>query len=210
MFFAYPKSRSKLNDDIKRSLLDIFSELFTGTQIKSASFDKWNVEIGSSNVLSGGGKDKKSNDRPLSLADIKGSKNCKKTKRDMVHMKYSPLVERYLKAHKYETMNNVREWKMLLTQRTGVQKEIDEKFAKYQIIAQQAVDEKNQLSQEYKDFTEEVAKKRAAHENEAKRHIEMLKKKSKELLENGCSEYANMLVSLFNYEYAGNIDDYLS
>jgi hypothetical protein len=32
-------------------------------------------------------------------------------------MKYSPLVERYLISHKYETMNNVREWKMLLTQR---------------------------------------------------------------------------------------------
>jgi hypothetical protein len=30
LFFAYPKSRSKLNDEIKRQLLDIFSELFTG------------------------------------------------------------------------------------------------------------------------------------------------------------------------------------
>ena len=30
-------------------------------------------------------------------------------------MKYSPLVERYLKAHRYEMMNNVRPWKMQLT-----------------------------------------------------------------------------------------------
>ena len=176
---------------MKRELLDIFSELFTGTQIKSASYDHWNIEVTPSNMLTGASKDKKKDDRPLTLADIKQSKTSGKTKRDMVHMKYSPLVERYLKAHKYETMNNVQEWKMLLTQRTGVQKEIDEKFAKYQIIAQQTVEDKNQLDAEYKEFCSEVAKKKAAHENEAKRHIEMLKRKSKELLENGCNEYAN-------------------
>ena len=45
----------------------------------------------------------------------RGSK--KNTNRERIHMKYSPLVERYLVSHKYETMNNVREWKMLLTQR---------------------------------------------------------------------------------------------
>lgn len=41
----------------------------------------------------------------------------KQANRERVLMKYSPLVERYLMSHKYETMNNVREWKMLLTQR---------------------------------------------------------------------------------------------
>lgn len=41
----------------------------------------------------------------------------KQANRERIHMKYSPLVERYLMSHKYETMNNVREWKMLLTQR---------------------------------------------------------------------------------------------
>ena len=44
LFFAFPKTRSKLNEDVKRELLDIFSELFTGTKIKSASFDHWNIE----------------------------------------------------------------------------------------------------------------------------------------------------------------------
>ena len=93
LFFAYPKSRSKLNDEIKRQLLDIFSELFTGTQIKSSSFDHWNIEIGTSNVLSGGQKQKKQDSRPLSLADVnqmfsganggkKGSKSLKNKKRN--------------------------------------------------------------------------------------------------------------------------------
>jgi len=39
----------------------------------------------------------------------------RKVVRERIHMKYSPLVERYLITHKYETMNNVKEWKMLLT-----------------------------------------------------------------------------------------------
>jgi len=54
----------------------------------------------------------------VSLADVEGKKKgkiMKKSNRERIHMKYSPLVERYLITHKYETMNNVREWKMLLT-----------------------------------------------------------------------------------------------
>lgn len=169
-------------------------------------------------MLSGGQKAKKKDDRPLSLADVnqmfsgadgaKKSGKSLKTKREIVHMKYSPLVERYLKAHKYETMNNVREWKMLLTERTKMQKIIDEKFAKYQIIAQQVVDEKDSLETEYRHFTEEINKKKAKSEAETKRHIEMLKRKDKELIENGCSEYANMLVSIFNYQFGGNADEF--
>jgi hypothetical protein len=50
-------------------------------------------------------------------------------------MKYSPLVERYLLSHKYETMNNVREWKMLLTQRKEAAKtgavDSSKKFERY-------------------------------------------------------------------------------
>lgn len=71
-------------------------------------------------------------------------------------MKYSPLVERYLMTHKYETMNNVREWKMLLTQRSEMQKEIDKKFKKYMDIAKQALDTKNRLAKEYKETQEEL------------------------------------------------------
>ena len=71
------------------------------------------------------------------MADLETKKKgvMKKSNRERIHMKYSPLVERYLLTHKYETMNNVREWKMLLTQRTNVQKEIDSKFEKYKKIA---------------------------------------------------------------------------
>jgi hypothetical protein len=76
-------------------------------------------------------------------------------------MKYSPLVERYLMSHKYETMNNVREWKMLLTQRRegahiGAQGQpqstSDQKFERYKKIAEAAVDDMKRMSKDYDKY----------------------------------------------------------
>ena len=49
-----------------------------------------------------------------SLADFDMNKSTKST-RERLYMRYSPLVERYLITHNYETINNVKKWKMLLT-----------------------------------------------------------------------------------------------
>jgi hypothetical protein len=92
--------------------------------------------MGAGNSLTGKRKnDDSDKKKELSLADVRKKAKTGRTKRDAIRMKYSPLVERYLQAHKYETMNNVQEWKMLLTQRTGIQKTIDEKFKNYKRIA---------------------------------------------------------------------------
>ena len=52
--------------------------------------------------------------KETSLADV-SSGHQSKGNRVEFKMRYSPLVERYLKAHKYESIENVREWKMLIT-----------------------------------------------------------------------------------------------
>lgn len=41
LFYAYPKSRKRLDETFMRKLLTTFSELFTGTCIHSASFTHW-------------------------------------------------------------------------------------------------------------------------------------------------------------------------
>jgi hypothetical protein len=41
-------------------------------------------------------------------------------------------------THKYETSNNVKGWKMMLTQNTGANKEIDRKFKAYRRIANES------------------------------------------------------------------------
>jgi len=65
-------------------------------------------------------------------------------------MRYSPLVERYLLTHKYETMNNVRGWKMLMTQRTEAQREADRKLKIYKQIARQIERKSKKMDADYK------------------------------------------------------------
>ena len=206
LFYAFPKSRFTLNAEMKRVLLNIFSELFTGMQIKSASTEHWDLNLGGGNIFSGKDAKARSKQEDVSIADLsKAAIKQTKSKRERVHMKYSPLVERYLISHKYETMNNVREWQMLLTQRTEIQKEVDQKFEKFKRIAQQSLDTKKRLSREYNKNCNEIKQKMLENEKAAAKHIETLKQSKKEKLENGgYSEYANMLVSIFNSEHVNN------
>ena len=91
--------------------------------IQSAKYSKWadgNKAGGHAAGMGISAADKRNNLNKLdeiSLADLSTKGNVK-SKRQKITMKYSPLVDRYLFTHKYETMNNVRGWKMLLTQRT--------------------------------------------------------------------------------------------
>lgn len=108
---------------MKRKLLNIFSKLFTGMKIQSASHEHWFPVMGQGSLMQNslGIPKKEAAREDLSLIDLNEKKGSaaaaskKQTNRERIHMKYSPLVERYLMSHKYETMNNVREWKMLLT-----------------------------------------------------------------------------------------------
>lgn len=67
-------------------------------------------------------------------------------------MRYSPLVERYLITHNYETINNVRKWNMLLTQRSEIQKDVDKKFKKFKQIANNALVTQKRLDMEYNAY----------------------------------------------------------
>lgn len=85
LFYAYPKSRPLLNNDMKRTLLDIFSEMFTAMQVKSATFTHWTLDTGTGNVLAAGGAKKGAKageTKDYSLVDTKQKVN--KTKREKV------------------------------------------------------------------------------------------------------------------------------
>jgi len=71
LFYAYPKSRSQLNDETKRNLLNIFSHMFTGVEIKSAKFEHWDLDLGTGNILTVGAKKKGAKQiEAYSLADM--------------------------------------------------------------------------------------------------------------------------------------------
>lgn len=52
-FYAFPKSRVKFNDDLKKLLLDEFSYQFTGVVISKSDvyMEKWNLDLGAGNML---------------------------------------------------------------------------------------------------------------------------------------------------------------
>lgn len=52
-FYAYPLSRIKFNDALKKKLLDVFSELFTGVKISNTEIylSKWNLDLGAGNIF---------------------------------------------------------------------------------------------------------------------------------------------------------------
>lgn len=79
LFFAYPKSRGQtLNNEMKRKLLNIFSKLFTGMKIQSASFEHWYPVMGQGGMMQnglGGPKRDQANQREdLSLIDLDDKK----------------------------------------------------------------------------------------------------------------------------------------
>lgn len=139
---AFPKNRNRIEKaDTKRDLLNTFSELFTGMVIQSAKFSNWTEanKVGAGGIAGTIAAANKQNGKnaasEVTLADIR-RKGPLKADRRCITMRYSPLVERYLLTHKYETMNNVRGWKMLMTQRSEAQREADRKLKIYKQIAE--------------------------------------------------------------------------
>lgn len=75
-------------------------------------------------------------------------------------------------------------------------------------MADQAVSEMLRLRSDYDKTCSVIADKMRENEKAAAKHIETLKQSKKEKLENGgYSEYANMLVSIFNSEHVNNMGD---
>lgn len=85
-------------------------------------------------------------------------------------------------THKYETSNNVKGWKMMLTQNTGANKETDRKFKAYKRIAAESKALAARLEKEYIKETEEMKQRNAKNEKQCKEHQKGLAQSQKEKL----------------------------
>lgn len=194
LYYAYPKSRKRLDEVFMRKLLTVFSELFTGTQIHSANYSHWE-DMGAASFVQKNTKSNKNGKDP-SLADAEMSKNTK-SRRERIFMRYSPLVERYLITHNYETINNVKKWQMLLTQRTEIQKDVDKKFKKFKQIADTSLKLKESLNYEFEKKVEELNQNNLRNKIEFEKIIKENKRELKRKMDNGeYKEYANMIASI--------------
>ena len=123
-------------------------------------------------------------------------------------MRYSPLVERYLITHNYETINNVKKWKMLLTQRTEIQRDVDRKFKKFKQIADQANFLMNSWNAEYKQFCKESDEKLHINKVSANAHNDNLTNLANDKKENGSyPEFANIITSIHQQKYQKQDED---
>ena len=112
-------------------------------------------------------------------------------------MRYSPLVERYLLTHKYETMNNVRGWRMLMTQKTEAQREADRKLKIYRQLAKQIERKCRKMDADYKQACVEANLEMEQVEKKANRHKVSIKNSQKEKMKNGTyPEQASLIVSM--------------
>ena len=108
-------------------------------------------------------------------------------------------------THKYETSNNVKGWKMMLTQNTGANKETDRKFKAYKRIANESKQLALALDEPYKAQVEEMKLRNSKNEKQCSQHQKGLAQSQKEKLQNGgYAEYANMVTSIFNSEHLNN------
>lgn len=60
---------------------------------------------------------------------------------------------------------------MLLTNRTEVQKDIDAKFKKYKQITETIMEEKNKMTEDYKQLSKQIDQQILENEKEAQNHI---------------------------------------
>ena len=170
--------------------------------IQSAKFSNWTEanKVGGQGIAGTIAAQQKQNGKnsgqEVTLADLR-RKAPLKASRGRVNMRYSPLVERYLLTHKYETMNNVRGWKMLMTQRSEAQREADRKLKIYKVIAKQIEKKCKKMKQDYDEAKERDEQEMKRVEERAKRQIKFLQDSLKDKMKNGdYPETASLIVSM--------------
>lgn len=119
----------------------MFSQLFTGVQISNTKnyYQKWTLDLGTGNILAKKSKNSPNQDELAKTMDsnkkAKISFNSsvfeRTKKRETLPIRYSPIVELYLKNHKYKTRNYVSQFKMKYSQVDKNDKQKQAKFADY-------------------------------------------------------------------------------
>jgi len=128
-------------------------------------------------------------------------------------MKYSPIVDRYVKNYKYKTRNYLRAFKMKFTEYDKNQKlyifrviyknseffiSIEERFEKHLNTANMIMAKAKQMKKTAKDEKIKFMNEIKEFKRETVKHQRRLEKRKAEELERGAHEYANYLVSMLN------------
>ncbi|CAG9334076.1 unnamed protein product [Blepharisma stoltei] len=193
MYFAYPKSRSRLNsEEFKRRIYEYVSSKLTGIAVSNQGYKKWILDLGAGNVLSNQGSKQQEGLYNILLPPIRK----KQTKRKMQQLRYSPLVKRYLSTKRYEAINAIPVWNMRYTLRNpDKEKELDRKFSYYRKMAISCERKAVEKDKEFQDFSFRVEEKIKEDHREYLKQIKILNEHTQKVLQENANEYANKLVA---------------
>jgi hypothetical protein len=193
MFFAYPKSRSRLSsEEFKSKLFSMVSKKLTGIQVGNQAYNHWNLDLGAGNVLKTHGGKAKDSAGPL-LPTL----HKRQIRRTLQQLRYSPLVTRYLHEKRYEAINSVPSWNMRYTNRSvEKEKDTDKKYVFYKKLAIDTEKKAKERHREYQEESSKIDDEIKEEHREYRRYVNRLNKKTDEIIAENSAEYANKLVSL--------------
>jgi hypothetical protein len=203
MFLAYPKSRVKFTDEFRRDLMLRFAKWTTGIEPEFVDTSHWKLNLGGGDVLQSTQTTQSSVKLPIADASKSGAligrqreSLARRAPRPVQQLRYSPLVEHFLRKKRYHSSNLIQPLSMALTSAEERCKLMDEKHAVLVDRAAKARYESQDMLEQYVLFEKELK----AEEREIAKKIQKAKKKleirRKEVLRLEAHEFANYLVSL--------------
>mmetsp|Transcript_6277 Transcript_6277/g.15596 ORF Transcript_6277/g.15596 Transcript_6277/m.15596 type:complete len:439 (-) Transcript_6277:239-1555(-) len=209
MFLAYPKSRVHFTGQFRKNLVIRISYWTTGVCPEFVDADHWKLNLGGGNVLhstttsaagqpTAGPSPAQQLIGSLSADALTGKRPSitHRAPRPLRTLKYSPLVERFLKSRKYSSVNLVRATKMSVTAAEDRAVLMDAKHAMLLGRATMAREHCQNVVDEYKELCEEMRRQERSRQVQAQTAKKRLEIRRKEVLRSDPHEYANYLVSL--------------
>ncbi|CAJ1348768.1 unnamed protein product [Effrenium voratum] len=208
MFLAYPKSRIDFTDKFRKDLVIRISFWTSGICPEFVDTSHWKLNLGGGDVLQAAPNASRSvevgraNSSPL-LGQLSADSMSEKqawvgqwNRRPRRKLQYSPLVENFLRARKYSSVNLVQATSMHMTTAEQRAKKMDVKHAMLAERATAARERCDKLCLEYADLEAEVKKQERQRQTQAQAAKKRLEIRRKEVLRSDPHEYANYLVSL--------------
>lgn len=216
MFLAYPKSRIDFTEKFRKDLVIRISFWTSGICPEFVDTSHWKLNLGGGDVLqaapshSAAARNVETNavtlrgnaSQPL-LGQLSADSLAEKSawmgqynRRPRRKLQYSPLVENFLRARRYSSVNLVRATSMHMTTAEQRAKKMDVKHGMLAERATVARERCEKLCLEYDDLAAEVRKQERQRTMQAQAAKKRLEIRRKEVLRSDPHEYANYLVSL--------------
>lgn len=194
MFLAYPKSRVLFTENFRKKLIAQTSEMITGIRPEFVDASHWKLNLGGGDVLDSNTCQTWQHGSDEYFGS--GVDGTKVGSRQLKDLRYSPLIDRFLKSRKYSSINLVRETKMNMTTAEEKLRIMDKEHSKLLKRATEAREKSDRAVQELNEECLEVKKQERARLSQAQNAKKKLEKRRKEVLRSDPHEYANYLVSL--------------